>query len=137
VQNGMGGGKLPHFKGITWQRCFISKAKEIIEKIKAFRDERDWMQFHDPKNMSISIIIEAAELLEHFQWKTKEEVKKYVGEHKEEIQDEIADVALYLFELADNLGIDLLNAMEKKLEKNKKKYPVEKAKGRHTKYNKL
>jgi NTP pyrophosphatase (non-canonical NTP hydrolase) len=111
--------------------------KKIIEKIKVFRDERDWMQFHDPKNMSISLIIEAAELLEHFQWKTKEEVKKYVEENKEEIRDEIADVALYLFELADNLGIDLLNAMEKKLEKNKKKYPVEKAKGKHTKYNKL
>jgi dCTP diphosphatase len=111
--------------------------REIIEKIKKFRDERDWMQFHDPKNMSISIIIEAAELLEHFQWKTKEEVKKYVEENREDIRDEIADVALYLFELADNLGIDLLNAMEKKLEKNKKKYPVEKAKGKHTKYNKL
>ena len=95
------------------------------------------MQFHDPKNMSISIMIEAAELLEHFQWKTKEEVKKHVEENKEEIRDEIADVALYLFELADNLGVDLLKAMEKKLEKNKKKYPVEKAKGKHTKYNKL
>lgn len=111
--------------------------KEIIEKIKKFRDERDWMQFHDPKNMSISIIIEAAELLEHFQWKTKEEVKKYVEENKEEIQDEIADIALYLFELADNLDINLLNAMEKKLEKNKKKYPVEKAKGNAKKYTDL
>jgi dCTP diphosphatase len=95
------------------------------------------MQFHDPKNMSISVIIEAAELLEHFQWKTKEEVEKYVEENKEEIQDEMADIALYLFELADNLKIDLLNAMKKKLEKNSKKYPVEKAKGKHTKYNKL
>jgi len=95
------------------------------------------MQFHDPKNMSISVIIEAAELLEHFQWKTKKEVERYVKENKEEIQDEIADIALYLFELADNLDIDLLNAMKKKLEKNKKKYPVEKAKGKHTKYNKL
>jgi NTP pyrophosphatase (non-canonical NTP hydrolase) len=136
-------GKLLHFKGITGhedtleERCFISEVKEIIEKIKNFRDERDWMQFHDPKNMSISITIEAAELLEHFQWKTKEEVIKYVEENKEEIQDEIADIALYLFELADNLEIDLLNAMEKKLEKNKNKYPVEKAKGKHTKYNKL
>jgi dCTP diphosphatase len=130
-------GKLSRFKVRTRQRCLISEVREIIEKIKKFRDERDWMQFHDPKNMSISIIIEAAELLEHFQWKTKEEVKKYVEENKEEIRDEIADVALYLFELADNLGIDLLNAMEKKLEKNKKKYPVEKAKGKHTKYNKL
>jgi len=95
------------------------------------------MQFHDPKNMSISVIIEAAELLEHFQWKTKKEVEKYVRENKEEIQDEIADIALYLFELADNLDINLLKAMKNKLEKNKRKYPVEKAKGKHTKYNKL
>ena len=95
------------------------------------------MQFHDPKNMSISVIIEASELLEHFQWKTKEEVEKYIKENKEEIQDEIADIALYLFELADNLDINLLKAMKNKLEKNKRKYPVEKAKGKHTKYNKL
>ena len=105
--------------------------------IKQFRDERDWMQFHDPKNMSISVIIEAAELLEHFQWKTKKEVEKYVKENKEEIQDEIADIALYLFELSDNLYINLLKAIKNKLEKNKRKYPVEKAKGKHTKYNKL
>lgn len=105
--------------------------------IKQFRDERDWMQFHDPKNMSISIVLEASELLEHFQWKTKEEAQQYVKEHKEEIQDEIADVAMYLFELADNLGIDLLDAMKNKMGKNIKKYPVEKAKGKHTKYNKL
>jgi NTP pyrophosphatase (non-canonical NTP hydrolase) len=115
----------------------INEVKIIIEKIKQFRDERDWMQFHDPKNMSISVIIEAAELLEHFQWKTKKEAKKYIKEHKEEVQDEIADIALYLFELADNLGINLLNAMEEKLDKNRKKYPVQKAKGKHTKYNKL
>jgi NTP pyrophosphatase (non-canonical NTP hydrolase) len=109
----------------------------MIEKIKQFRDERDWMQFHDPKNMSVSIVLEASELLEHFQWKTRKEAEEYVKEHKQEVQDEIADVAMYIFELADNLGIDLLEAMESKLEKNKKKYPVEKAKGKHTKYNKL
>jgi dCTP diphosphatase len=105
--------------------------------IKQFRDQRDWMQFHDPKNMSISIVLEASELLEHFQWKNKQEVEKYIKENKEEIQDEIADVAMYLFELADNLNIDLAEAMKNKLEKNSKKYPVEKAKGKHTKYNKL
>jgi dCTP diphosphatase len=115
----------------------INDVKKITEMIKQFRDERDWMQFHDPKNMSISIVLEASELLEHFQWKTKEEAQQYVKEHKEEIQDEIADVAMYLFELADNLGIDLPDAMRNKMEKNKKKYPVEKAKGKHTKYNKL
>lgn len=115
----------------------MSDIEKIIERIKVFRDERDWMQFHDPKNMAVSLMLEASELLEHFQWKDKEEVEKYAKGNKEEIQDEIADIALYLFELADNLGIDLLNAMEKKIIKNEKKYPVEKARGRHTKYNKL
>jgi NTP pyrophosphatase (non-canonical NTP hydrolase) len=105
--------------------------------IKEFRDQRDWMQFHDPKNMSISIVLEAAELLEHFQWKNKAEAEKHIKANKEEIQDEIADVAMYLFELADNLGIDLAEAMRNKMQKNIKKYPVEKAKGKHTKYNKL
>ena len=115
----------------------MSDVKKITEKIKKFRDERDWLQFHDPKNMAVSIILEASELLEHFQWKTKEEVEKYVETNKEEISYEIADIALYLFELADNLGVDLIKAMEKKMAKNEKKYPVEKAKGSHKKYNKL
>ena len=115
----------------------MSEIKEITGKIIQFRDERDWMQFHDPKNMAVSIILEASELLEHFQWKTKEEVEKYVVQNKSEIKDEIADIALYLFELADNLGINLIGAMEEKLKKNAMKYPVEKAKGKHTKYNKL
>src|SRR3990172_12946325 len=99
----------------------MDRHTEIIDKIKAFRDERDWMQFHDPKNMAVSLIIEASELLEHFQWKSKEEVDKYVKENKEEIRDEIADIALYLFELADNLGIDLIDAIGKKLVKNAQK----------------
>ena len=96
----------------------MSEIKEITGKILRFRNERDWMQFHDPKNMAISIILEASELLEHFQWKTKEEVEKYVMQNKSEIKDEIADIALYLFELADNLGISLSSAMEEKLKKN-------------------
>jgi len=115
----------------------MSEIKQITEKIKKFRDERDWMQFHDPKNMAVSIILEASELLEHFQWKTIEEVEKYVRQNQAEIKDEIADIALYLFELADNLGISLTDAMDQKLKKNEMKYPVEKAKGKHTKYNKL
>ena len=115
----------------------MNDLRTIIEKIKKFRDERDWMQFHDPKNMAVSIIIEASELLEHFQWKTKEEVNKYVEENRHEVQDEIADIALYLVELADNLGIDLIDAMSRKLAKNEIKYPAERARGKHTKYNKL
>lgn len=115
----------------------MEKIKIINEKIRKFRDDRDWMQFHDPKNMAISIIIEASELLEHFQWKNKKEVEEHIKKNKNEVSDEIADIAMYLFELADNLGIDLLKAMDKKLAKNAKKYPVKKAKGKHIKYNKL
>ena len=115
----------------------MNEIKEITKKIKIFRDERDWIQFHDHKNMAVSIVLEASELLEHFQWKTKKEVEQYIKTNKDEIQDEIADVAMYLFELADNLGIDLIKAMEQKLEKNSKKYPIAKAKGKHTKYTKL
>lgn len=115
----------------------MSEIRKITDKIVKFRDDRDWMQFHDPKNMAVSIILEASELLEHFQWKTQEEVKDYLSRNKEDIQDEIADIALYLFELSDNLGINLTDAMENKLKKNEKKYPIEKARGKHTKYNQL
>ena len=111
--------------------------KNVLEKIRKFRDDRDWMQFHDPKNMAISIMIEAAELLEHFQWKNKEEVEKHLKENREEVVDEIADIAIYLFEMVDILGIDLNEAINYKLDKNAKKYPVEKSKGTATKYTKL
>ena len=109
----------------------------IISKIKKFRHDRDWIQFHDPKNMAISIIIEASELLEHFQWKTNKEVDEYIKNNKSRIEEEIADIGMYLFELSDNLKIDLLSVMEKKINKNEKKYPVKKAKGNARKYNEL
>ena len=115
----------------------MDEIKNITGRIKKFRDERDWLQFHDPKNMAISIMLEASELLEHFQWKTKEEVDAYIKGSRESVQEEIADIAMYLFELADNLGVDLLDAMDKKLKKNEVKYPIAKAKGSHKKYNQL
>jgi len=111
--------------------------EEVLQRIRTFRDERDWMQFHDPKNLAVSIVIESAELLEHFQWKDKAEVAKHIAENRDSVADEIADVAMYLFELADNLGIDLKSAMLAKLERNAEKYPVEKARGVATKYTKL
>lgn len=115
----------------------MTDIKKLTEKIKKFRDERDWIQFHNHKDMAISLVLETAEVLEHFQWKSLEEMEKYVEKNKEKIGEELADVAIYLFELAENIGVDLEKTMEKKLEKNTKKYPVEKAKGKHTKYNKL
>jgi dCTP diphosphatase len=111
--------------------------EEITAKIKKFRDDRDWKQFHTSKDMAMAISIEANELMEHFLWKTSKESDQRVLEKKEEIADEISDIAMYLFELADNLGINLLKAMDRKLIKNAQKYPVEKAKGSHKKYTEL
>src|SRR2546425_7143156 len=111
--------------------------QDMIERIRKFRDDRDWKQFHDPKNLAVSICIEAAELLELFQWKTGEEASRYAADNKERVSEEIADVAIYLVELADIAGIDLEKAIEAKLEKNAKKYPVDKARGVSTKYTDL
>lgn len=115
----------------------MDSIKRITKKIKKFRDDRDWMQFHNHKDMALSLSLEAAEVLEHFQWKSPSEVERYGKTHKDDIAEELADVAAYLFELADNLGIDLAKALDDKLKKNAIKYPVHKAKGKHTKYNKL
>jgi NTP pyrophosphatase (non-canonical NTP hydrolase) len=102
-----------------------------------FRDARDWKQFHNPKDCAISLSLEASEVLEHFQWKSKEEIEKYIKENKGEISEEIADVLYWVLLLAYDLKIDLPKTFMEKLEKNGKKYPVEKAKGKHTKYTKL
>ena len=110
---------------------------ELTNHINTFRDERDWKQFHNPKDMALSISIEAAELLEHFQWKNATEYEEHVQTNRESVADEMADVAIYLFELADLLEMDLGQEMLRKLKKNAVKYPVEKAKGTNKKYNEL
>ena len=107
--------------------------QDTIAKIRKFRDERDWKKFHDPKNLAASICIEAGELLELFQWMSGEEATRFAAENKERVSEEVADVAIYLIELADITGIDLAHAIEAKLEKNAKKYPVEKSRGVWTK----
>jgi NTP pyrophosphatase (non-canonical NTP hydrolase) len=88
--------------------------EDIAAKIRVFRDERDWAQFHNPKDMAIAISIEASELLEHFLWKDAQQVQLRVEAKKQEIEAEIADIGIYLTELADLLGIDLLAAMERR-----------------------
>src|SRR5690242_19097323 len=108
--------------------------EEITAAIRRFRDERDWMQFHNPKDMAIAISLEASELLGHILWIDAKQAAGRAAERKQPITDEIADLAIYLFELADNLGIDRLTAMATKLERNAVKYPVDKAKGRSDKY---
>jgi dCTP diphosphatase len=112
----------------------IEKLKEMVV---AFRDERDWKQFHNPKDMAISLVLEAGEVLEHFQWKNEKEIQESVESRKEEIGDELADVLYWVLLMSNDLGIDISEAFIKKLEKNGLKYPVEKAKGKHTKYTEL
>jgi NTP pyrophosphatase (non-canonical NTP hydrolase) len=105
--------------------------------INEFRDARDWRQFHNPKDLAISLSLEASEVLEHFQWKSKEEIKKYVKENKNEIAEELADVFYWVLIMSYDLDIDIEKALKLKMKKNAKKYPVKKAKGKHTKYTKL
>ncbi|MBE0439051.1 MAG: nucleotide pyrophosphohydrolase, partial [Gammaproteobacteria bacterium] len=101
-----------------------------------FRKERDWEQFHTPKDLAISLSIEAAELLEWFQWRTNDEINAQLQTDKRiALEDELADVAVYLSYLCHDLGIDLNQAIANKVAKNAQKYPVEKVKGRADKYN--
>jgi NTP pyrophosphatase (non-canonical NTP hydrolase) len=93
------------------------------------------MQFHNPKNLACSISIEAAELLEHFQWRSAEESEAIVRKKRTEISHEVADIAVYLIELADNLGIDLIGAIRAKMAVNEAKYPIKKARGSASKYS--
>ena len=115
----------------------MSEISELTEKIMRFVKERDWDQFENPKDLAISIALEAGEILEHFQWKSKEEIEEYVKTHKDELSEEIADVLIYLLDFSHRLEIDVIDASHKKLAINEKKYPVEKAKGKNLKYDKL
>lgn len=111
--------------------------KDLTEVIIKFRKERDWEQFHNPKDLAISLSLEAAEVLEHFQWKSKEEVEEYVKTHKEHIGEELADVFYWVLIMSHDIGVDIVDAFNKKMKKNAEKYSVEKAKGKHTKYTEL
>lgn len=115
----------------------MTKINDLVKSIIAFRDVRDWKQFHNPKDCAISLSLEAAEVLEHFQWKSKDEMAKYVIDNKTEIGEELADVLYWVLLMGHDMEIDVLKALEKKIKKNGDKYPVEKSKGKHTKYNKL
>ena len=111
--------------------------EDLTGEIRAFRDARDWMQFHAPKEMAVAIAAEAGELLQHFVWQSPEQSEQRARERKQEIGDEMADVALLLFEMADNLGVDLAAAMRAKLARNEVRYPLEKARGSNRKYSEL
>lgn len=108
----------------------------MVQKLIDFRRERDWEQFHTPKDLAISLSIEASELLEWFQWQTDEQIKqKLTSDKRELLEDEVADVVAYLSYLCHDLGIDINKVVEAKIKKNAVKYPVNKVKGRSDKYN--
>lgn len=105
-----------------------------MQKINKFRDDRNWRQFHNEKDLAISISLEASELLELFQWKKPEDV---VAKKPEQLKEELADVLIYSYMMADNLGLDVDEIIDSKLKKNIAKYPVDKAKGSNKKYTEL
>lgn len=115
----------------------MSDIKKLTKKILNFRNKRDWKQFHNPKDVAISLVIEAVELLEHFQWKNQEEIENYLKTHKKEVEEELADVLYWILLMSHDLKIDVRKTLEEKIKKNEVKYPLEKSKGKHTKYTEL
>ena len=106
--------------------------KKIIDEILKFRDDRNWKQYHNPKDLAISISLEAAELLDNFQWTSWEEA---VAKKKDMLAEELADVLMYCILMADSIGLDLDQIIRSKIELNKKKYPADKVYGRKDKYS--
>lgn len=110
---------------------------ELRDALRAFAVERDWDQFHSPRNLAAALAVEAAELLEPFQWLTDEQSRELSTEARAAVEQEMADVLLYLVRLADKLGVDLEQAARAKIALNAEKYPVEKARGSSRKYDEL
>ena len=115
----------------------MADLESIQKKIIAFRNERDWAQFHDPKNLAEALSIEAGELLENFLWKTTAQSRNLSTKELNNVKEELADIFIFLIYLSEEYKIDLLTEVEKKIKKNEAKYPVEKSKGSSKKYTEL
>ena len=115
----------------------MSDLQALRDRLAQFVAERDWDQFHTPKNLAMALIVEAAELVEHFQWLTPEQSRDLPAAQRAEVELEIADVLLFLLRLCDKLQIDPFDAANRKLELNAAKYPIDKSRGRAAKYDKL
>ena len=115
----------------------MSDIRDLQNRIVAFRDVRDWKQFHNPKDLAISLVLEASEVIEHFQWKTPEEIEKHLEKNRDDLSEELADVLYWILLMGNDLKIDIAKALERKMDINESKYPVEKAKGNHKKYTEL
>ncbi len=109
----------------------------LAQRLEQFAQARDWQQFHSPKNLASALVVEAGELLEHFQWLTEEQSRNLESDKKQAVAHEMADVLLYLVQLSSALGIDLMEAAQRQMEINAQKYPVEQARGSSKKYDEL
>lgn len=115
----------------------MNELAKLAETLEQFSVKRDWNQFHSPKNLSMALAVEVAELLEEFQWLTEDQSVNISSEKLEKVKDEIGDVFIYLLRLSSKLNIDLISAANEKMQKNEIKYPVEKSKGNAKKYTEL
>jgi len=115
----------------------MSDIKELTNIIIKFRNARNWKQFHNPKDIALSLVLEVAEVIEHFQWKNQDEIDAHIKKHKNEISEELADVLYWVLLMSHDLEIDIKKALKRKMAINRKKYPVKKAKGSHKKHTKL
>ena len=112
----------------------MNELEELRLRISEFARERDWDQFHSPKNLAMALIVEAAELVEQFQWLKQSESRALAGENSKAVEDELADILVYLVRIADQLDIDLLAAARRKISSNEAKYPADKVRGSSKKY---
>lgn len=115
----------------------MSDLQDLQKRVLEFRDARDWKQFHNPKDVAISLLCEATELLDEFKWKSSEQVANHIKNDKQAVADEVMDVLYHVLILAADLDIDIPSEFERKMQANEKKYPVEKATGSIKKYNQL
>jgi len=113
----------------------VQSLEQIKIRLREFAAERDWDQFHSPKNLSMALIVEAAELVEHFQWLTEEQSQNLPADKLAEVAQEIADIQIYLIRLADKLGVDMEKAVNAKIVLNEIKYPADNVRGSAVKYN--
>jgi len=111
-----------------------SQLEQLSRRLRRFAQERDWEQFHSPKNLSMALIAECAELVEHFQWLTEEQSHHLPDDKRVEVELEMADIQIYLLRLAERLGVDLLGAVERKIAINEHKYPADRVRGSAKKY---
>lgn len=115
----------------------MSDIKQLTDLVIKFRDARDWKQFHNPKDTALSLVLEATEVMEHFQWKNPEEIDAYIKSHKTEIAEELADVMYWVLLMSKDMDIDLIKTFKAKMLKNEKRYPIKKSKGNSKKYTEL